>query len=91
MFLGKVPVNTYGDHKSRTLKHCLLLPQAATVALSALIHALHETNMCAIARRVYDARSSPRVGCLIAHIKPDYEVSKGPKFHSSHLPNKWKF
>ncbi|XP_052251500.1 X-ray repair cross-complementing protein 5-like isoform X2 [Dreissena polymorpha] len=47
--------------------------ETAGVALSAIINALYETNMCAVARRVYDARSSPRVGCLIPHIKADYE------------------
>lgn len=46
---------------------------AASVALSALINALYETNMVAIVRRVYDARSSPRVGCLVPHIKVLYE------------------
>ncbi|WAR17053.1 XRCC5-like protein [Mya arenaria] len=47
---------------------------AAGIALSALINALYETNMCAIVRRVYNASSSPRVGCLVAHIKADYEL-----------------
>ncbi|XP_052762081.1 X-ray repair cross-complementing protein 5-like [Mya arenaria] len=47
--------------------------EAAGIALSALINALYETNMCAIVRRVYNASSSPRVGCLVAHIKADYE------------------
>ncbi|KAL4218077.1 X-ray repair cross-complementing protein 5 [Mactra antiquata] len=47
--------------------------EAAAVALSAIIHALHETEMYAIARRVYDARSSPKVGCLVPHIKLDYQ------------------
>ncbi|KAK7091978.1 hypothetical protein V1264_009592 [Littorina saxatilis] len=47
--------------------------EAAAVALSALIHALYETNCVAIVRRVYAARTSPRIGCLIPHIKADYE------------------
>jgi ATP-dependent DNA helicase 2 subunit 2 len=51
-----------------------LWQQAAAVALSAVINALYETNMVAIARRVYNAASSPRVGCLIPHIKAEYEV-----------------
>ncbi|WAR17089.1 XRCC5-like protein [Mya arenaria] len=49
------------------------MENAAGIALSALINALYETNMCAIVRRVYNASSSPRVGCLVAHIKADYE------------------
>ncbi|KAK7458656.1 hypothetical protein BaRGS_00039108, partial [Batillaria attramentaria] len=47
--------------------------EAAAVALSALINALYETNCVAIARRVYQARSAPRIGCLIPHIKAGYE------------------
>ncbi|XP_053382453.1 X-ray repair cross-complementing protein 5-like [Mercenaria mercenaria] len=47
--------------------------EAAAVALSAIINALYETNMVAIARRVYNAASSPRVGCLIPHLKAGYE------------------
>lgn len=44
------------------------------VAFSSLVNALFETNMLAIVRRVYDARSGPRIGCLKPHIKNDYEV-----------------
>ncbi|KAL3890820.1 hypothetical protein ACJMK2_003097 [Sinanodonta woodiana] len=47
--------------------------ETAGVALSAVINALYETNTVAIARRVYNAASSPRIGCLIPHIKADYE------------------
>lgn len=47
--------------------------EAAAVALSALINALYETNCVAIARRVYQARSAPRIGCLVPHIKAAYE------------------
>lgn len=47
--------------------------EAAAVALSALINALYETNCVAIARRVYAARSAPRIGCLLPHIKAGYE------------------
>ena len=44
------------------------------MALSAFINALYETNCVAIARRVYQARSAPRIGCLLPHIKAGYEV-----------------
>ena len=37
--------------------------------------------MVAIVRRVYDARSSPRVGCLVPHIKVLYEVQYANKNH----------
>ncbi|XP_029634011.1 X-ray repair cross-complementing protein 5 [Octopus sinensis] len=47
--------------------------QVTSVAFSALVNALFETNMLAIVRRVYDARSGPRIGCLKPHIKNDYE------------------
>ncbi|XP_014790589.1 X-ray repair cross-complementing protein 5 [Octopus bimaculoides] len=47
--------------------------QVISVAFSALVNALFETNMLAIVRRVYDARSGPRIGCLKPHIKNDYE------------------
>ncbi|XP_060075599.1 X-ray repair cross-complementing protein 5-like isoform X2 [Ylistrum balloti] len=47
--------------------------EAAAVALSSLIQALYETNMVAIVRRVYSAASGPKLGCLIPHIKADYE------------------
>lgn len=43
------------------------------VMLSALINALYETNTIAIVRRVYSANSAPRVGCLVPHIKTNYE------------------
>ncbi|XP_059149965.1 X-ray repair cross-complementing protein 5-like [Physella acuta] len=47
--------------------------ETAAVALSALINALYDTNTVAIARRVYASNSSPRIGCLIPHIKAKYE------------------
>ncbi|XP_041361958.1 X-ray repair cross-complementing protein 5-like [Gigantopelta aegis] len=48
--------------------------EAAGVALSALINAMYETNKVAIVRRVYAARSAPRLGVLFPHIKAEYEV-----------------
>ncbi|XP_021378174.1 X-ray repair cross-complementing protein 5-like [Mizuhopecten yessoensis] len=47
--------------------------EAAAVALSSLVQALYETNMVAIVRKVYNAASGPKLGCLIPHIKADYE------------------
>ncbi|XP_069105768.1 X-ray repair cross-complementing protein 5-like [Argopecten irradians] len=47
--------------------------EAAAVALSSLIQALYETNMVAIVRKVYSAASGPKLGCLIPHIKAEYE------------------
>ena len=44
------------------------------MALSGLINALYETNCVAITRRVYAARSAPRIGCLVPQIKARYEV-----------------
>ena len=46
-----------------------------SVMLSALINALYETNTVSIVRRVYRANSAPKVGCLVPHIKTNYEVS----------------
>ena len=48
---------------------------SAAVALSAFVKALYETNMCAVVRRVYASNSPIKIGCLIPHIKNDYEVS----------------
>ena len=48
--------------------------EAATMALSALIQALYETNMCVIVRRVYSAAATPRIGVLVPNIKAKYEV-----------------
>ncbi|CAH2305156.1 X-ray repair cross-complementing 5 [Pelobates cultripes] len=47
--------------------------EAATVALSALIHALDETDMVAIVRYAYDRRSNPQVGVAFPHVKDKYE------------------
>ncbi|XP_062972775.1 X-ray repair cross-complementing protein 5 isoform X2 [Elgaria multicarinata webbii] len=47
--------------------------EAASVALSALIHALDELDMVAIVRYVYDRRSQPQVGAAFPLIKDDYE------------------
>ena len=49
--------------------------QPATVALSAFINAMHDTNNCAIVRRVYAANAKVQLGCLVPHIKHDYEVA----------------
>ncbi|XP_064419965.1 X-ray repair cross-complementing protein 5 isoform X2 [Latimeria chalumnae] len=47
--------------------------QHATVALSALIHALEELDMVAIVRYAYDRRSNPQVGAAFPCIKEKYE------------------
>ncbi|KAL5013237.1 hypothetical protein ScPMuIL_007507 [Solemya velum] len=46
---------------------------AAAVAMSALIHGAYETGSVAIVRRCYNNNSPPQIGCLIPHIKSDYE------------------
>ena len=48
--------------------------EAAAMAISALIHAMDETQMVPVVRKVYSARSSPRIGFLTPHIKVNYEV-----------------
>ncbi|XP_041471452.1 X-ray repair cross-complementing protein 5-like [Lytechinus variegatus] len=48
--------------------------QAASMSFSALVNALYETNSVAIVRRAYSASSNPRLGCLIPHIKANYEA-----------------
>ena len=55
--------------------YAFLSRQAAAVALSALINAMYESNSCAIVRRVYQANAKVQLGCLVPHIKVDYEVS----------------
>ncbi|KAF7653430.1 hypothetical protein LDENG_00083020 [Lucifuga dentata] len=45
----------------------------AGVALSALIHALHELKMVAIVRYAYDRRSNPQIGAAFPCIKQHYE------------------
>ncbi|XP_066431656.1 X-ray repair cross-complementing protein 5 isoform X2 [Eleutherodactylus coqui] len=47
--------------------------ETAAVALSALIHALHDMEMVAIVRYAYDRRSNPQVGVAFPHIKEKYE------------------
>ncbi|XP_014668438.1 PREDICTED: X-ray repair cross-complementing protein 5-like [Priapulus caudatus] len=47
--------------------------QETAVALSALIHALHETDSVAIVRYAYRAGTAPRMGFMSPHIKVDYE------------------
>jgi hypothetical protein len=34
---------------------------------------MYETNKVAIVRKVYSAAAGPRLGCLIPHIKAEYE------------------
>ncbi|CAI9621120.1 unnamed protein product [Staurois parvus] len=46
---------------------------AAAVALSALIRALHDMEMVAIVRYAYDKRSNPQVGVAFPRIKEKYE------------------
>lgn len=43
------------------------------VAFSSIVNALYETNSVAIVRRGATARSQPRLGCLVPHIKAKYE------------------
>ena len=62
------------SNKLVNIAFCNLLFQPATVALSALINALYETDMVAIVRRVYAANSPVKIGCLRPHIKAKYEV-----------------
>ena len=52
----------------------VLLLQAATLALSAIINALYETNYVAIVRRVYANDVGVKLGVLVPHIKATYEV-----------------
>ncbi|XP_052605775.1 X-ray repair cross-complementing protein 5 [Peromyscus californicus insignis] len=47
--------------------------EAASVALSSLIHALDELNMVAIVRYAYDKRANPQVGVAFPYIKDAYE------------------
>ena len=47
--------------------------ESAAIALSALANAMYETNKVAIVRKVYSAAAGPRLGCLIPHIKAEYE------------------
>lgn len=47
--------------------------EAAGTALSALIHALAETDSVAIVRYVKRNKSAPHLGVLVPHIKADYE------------------
>lgn len=45
----------------------------ASVALSAFIHALYETNMVAIVRQVYRNKCNPKIGFLAPEIEHDHE------------------
>lgn len=47
--------------------------EAAAIALSALVHALHDLEMVAIVRYAYDRRSNLQVGVAFPHIKEKYE------------------
>lgn len=47
--------------------------EPAAEALSALIHALAELDMVAIARRVYSKNFDPQIGALFPEINEDYE------------------
>ncbi|CAJ0919230.1 unnamed protein product [Ranitomeya imitator] len=48
--------------------------EAATIALSALIRALHDMEMVAVVRYAYDRRCNPQVGVAFPLIKEKYEV-----------------
>lgn len=43
------------------------------VAFSAIVNAMYEANVVAIVRRGATARSQPKLGCLVPHIKAKYE------------------
>ena len=45
------------------------IPQAASIALSALIRALYEMDCVAVVRRVYANSNMPKLGVLTPHIK----------------------
>ena len=47
--------------------------QPAAIALSALIHALAETDKVAVVRYVARANSAPKIGVCVPHMKPLYE------------------
>ncbi|XP_077129355.1 X-ray repair cross-complementing protein 5 isoform X5 [Ranitomeya variabilis] len=47
--------------------------EAATIALSALIRALHDMEMVAVVRYAYDRRCNPQVGVAFPLIKEKYE------------------
>ncbi|KAM8789799.1 X-ray repair cross-complementing protein 5 [Rhynchonycteris naso] len=47
--------------------------EAASVALSSLIHALDQLDMVAIVRYAYDRRANPQVGVAFPYIKDAYE------------------
>ncbi|XP_073503568.1 X-ray repair cross-complementing protein 5 [Phyllobates terribilis] len=47
--------------------------EAAAIALSTLIRALHDMEMVAVVRYAYDRRSNPQVGVAFPHIKEKYE------------------
>ena len=65
---------TYESQVTSQLALCVVSLQPATIALSAFINAMHDTNNCAIVRRVYAANAKVQLGCLVPHIKHDYEV-----------------
>ena len=48
--------------------------QAAAIGLSAIIHALHESDKVAIVRYVWRNKAAPKIGFLSPHIKENYEV-----------------
>ncbi len=52
---------------------CSATHQHSTVALSALAFAMYDSGMAGIVRRVYRAKSTPRMGVLIPEYKDDDE------------------
>ena len=49
-------------------------PQSAGAAMSALIHALYETNNVGVARYVARKNAAPRLVALVPQIKASHEV-----------------
>lgn len=50
--------------------------QSSIVALSALVNAMHAEEMVALVRRVYNARSAPKLAALVPSLKRDPETQE---------------
>jgi ATP-dependent DNA helicase 2 subunit 2 len=75
--IGFCPISTVPRyHFMADTEAIVALPtdNCAATALSAIIHAMAETDSCAIVRFVKRKNAPPQLGILTPSIKPDYEV-----------------
>ena len=59
-----------------SVRHLRDLFQSSIAAMSALVSAMHSDELACLVRRVYNARSAPKLGILVPSLKRDPETQQ---------------